>query len=248
MLYKYKSFTDEYKDNIITNSALHFSKVENFNDPLDSRLTYIQNYTEEEIKEYWLANPQYYKTIKEVLDEFGTNEKFIKKQKEINNNYVSKIGVLSLSANPKNILMWSHYSDNHKGLVYEFEPRMFHDKKHNSFTGFPHEIAYVDKYDLLSYIILDDKKKEEQYTKELLTKHTGWKYEEEYRFIDLCNNGEKQFDKNSLKSIIFGAKAQKNDMNYMIELCSENGFNHVQFKKAKIMDGRFEIVIEDLDI
>lgn len=36
---------------------------------------------------------------------------------KLNNN----CGIFSLSATPKNILMWSHYTDAHKGFVIEFD-------------------------------------------------------------------------------------------------------------------------------
>ena len=44
-LYKYTPHNAEYKYDIITKSQLWFSKVENFNDPIDSQLDYSQQYT-----------------------------------------------------------------------------------------------------------------------------------------------------------------------------------------------------------
>ena len=79
-----------------------------------------------------------------------------------------------------------------------------------------------------------------------LTKYEDWKYEKEYRVIEIGFQGEEAFFKDELKSIIFGLKATKNDMDKIIQLCQENSFSHVKFKKAEAVHGKFQLAIKDL--
>lgn len=41
--------------------------------------------------------------------------------KSMKEDYEEKIGVCCFSLDPKSILMWSHYSDNHKGVCLKFD-------------------------------------------------------------------------------------------------------------------------------
>lgn len=97
-------------------------------------------------------------------------------------------GVLCLSEIPDNLLMWSHYADNHKGAVVEF----FVDEND------PFNLFYINyvaktsdaKFDKVSYkknrsylgcSLTDDLQKiREHYT---FTKSEDWDYEKEHRFI-----------------------------------------------------------------
>lgn len=251
-LYKYTPHNnDSRKYEIITKSQLWFSKVESFNDPIDSKLDYRQDYSPEEIREYWenfLKNkPEHPQTITQILHNWGSNTSFVQQQNRVFEDGRSKLGVLCFSKNPENILMWSHYANNHKGIVYEFKPSLFTDKRTSSFTAFPYKVNYPkDKsYEPLSYTLTGDAKKE-QFAYELLTKAKDWEYEEEYRMIDFENSGNKTFKKDSLISIIFGVRTSDVEIDIMKCLCKKYGLCHIQFKKAKFKDGKFEIEIVDI--
>ena len=57
-----------------------------------------------------------------MIDEIGYNSgKFYEFYSKTNDNTIENSGILSLSKRSKNITMWSHYADNHKGLVFELE-------------------------------------------------------------------------------------------------------------------------------
>lgn len=250
-LYKYTPHNnDSRKYEIITKSQLWFSKVESFNDPIDSKLDYRQEYTPDEIKEYWKNFPstkRENKSLEEIQNLYGNNESFVNNLNEEFNIYRSKLGVLCFSKNPENILMWSHYANNHKGIVYEFKPSLFTHKRTSSFKAFPYKVNYPNDrcYNLLSYTLTGDAKKE-QFAYELLTKAKDWEYEEEYRMIDFENSGNKTFKKDSLVSIIFGVRTNDIEIDIMKCLCKKNGLSHIQFKKAKFKEGKFEIEIIDI--
>ena len=241
-LYKFRSFDDLslsesecFTNKIILNSSLYFSEIKNFNDPYDCRLSFQQEYTLSERAEYFtqLADENTCNfTLEQYLEKYPDNQSFIDLRNTITKKLINKLGVLSLSTNPNNILMWSHYSNNHTGLVFQFT-----FKKSSKCFLRPFVVDYEDKYDLLSYT--SDFKTE--VLKLMLTKHTGWKYETEVRIIDLDFQGEKKFKKYELTSIIFGALAKDDDIDRTMNLCKQNGFEHVKFSKAILAPGKFSL-------
>ena len=62
-----------------------------------------------------------------------------------------------------------------------------------------------------------------------------WAYESEYRIIDFDHQGNKPFDKQLLTKIIFGLKASTEDIQNMVMLCQENGFEHVVKRSAEVV-------------
>ncbi len=246
-LYKYRCFDKndaaiKKTENIIKNSSLYLSKISSFNDPFDSRLSFLESYSKQEIVSFcrritdkFNASNEYFN---DICKRYEDVELFMTEQQNTIDSMISEIGVLSLSANPESILMWSHYSNNHKGLVFQFEPIY-----KASCLYPPIKVEYKNEYNLLSYT-----SNEEDRIKELsdllLIKYNDWKYEEEYRKIDLNFIGEKEFYKDELVGIIFGADAEKSDIEKMKQLCEENGFTHVKYKKAVMVPGKFELDIK----
>lgn len=247
--YKYRNFDDmstpineHFTNNIILNSALYFSPIKRFNDPFDCKLSYRQKYSKKEIKRYFihfLKRNSGFARLKDLLKKFGSNQDFNDHQNYSTRKLIEKIGVLSLSTNPNSILMWSHYSHNHTGLVFEFSAA-----QNSKCFDMYHKVDYSEKYDLLSYV----EENKIEIPKLMLTKHKDWSYESEYRIIDMNYQGEKKFDKDELTSIIFGALAKKENINRIIKLCTNNGFNHVKFIQAELSVGEFSLKFKELII
>jgi len=144
--------------------------------------------------------------------------------------------------------MWSHYARYHEGIVYEFTTDLFYGSTNDSFKGpqpFRVDYAKDNKYELLSYA-LTGKDKKDQFVKELLTKANEWRYEQEYRFIDLNGSGNKSFKKESLKSIIFGVNTKKEEIIRIKNLSQEHGFQHITFKQTIFLPGEFKITLVDI--
>lgn len=243
-LYKYRNFSDQFLDNIIKNSSLFFSSIENFNDPFDCKLSYKQNYSKQEIKNYIVTlkelNSDQSHRIKDLKKSFGKKQDFIKLQNRITEQIIASMGVLSLSSNYDNILMWSHYSESHTGLVLEFTPRspMGIDS-----CFFPLiKVEYSETYEELSYV--NDVRLEAQ--KLILTKYKDWEYEKEYRCISLGYQGEKQFHKDELTGIIFGAKASQANIDKVIKLCNEYDYKNIKYMQAKLERGSFSLSFEEM--
>ncbi|MGY3876522.1 DUF2971 domain-containing protein [Aeromonas enteropelogenes] len=83
------------------------------------------------------------------------------------------IGILCLSRNPSSLLMWSHYADEYKGAVVEF------DENHDFFTGlFP--VCYESNRPKIDFNLLEDESGHIRLS-ELCYKPKEWEYENEFR-------------------------------------------------------------------
>ncbi|MBY8124457.1 DUF2971 domain-containing protein [Vibrio fluvialis] len=93
--------------------------------------------------------------------------------REVLNSISQVIGILCLSRNPSSLLMWSHYADEYKGAVVEF------DENHEFFTGlFP--VTYEKNRPKIDFSLLRDETGRIRLS-ELCYKPQEWDYENEVR-------------------------------------------------------------------
>ena len=166
-------------------------------------------------------------------------------------------GVLSLSRNHDNILMWSHYASSHKGFVIEF------DHEHKFFFNKVHPIIYSDERPEM------DLTQVKQSGDLFLTKSKDWAYEEELRMFEplippvkLENGNEfyaytdsdskkeldlsvKLFDlpKESVKSIVFGWKIEDTCRKNIIKIIREKEMTWVRLFSASPDNRCFKMLI-----
>ena len=126
-------------------------------------------------------------------------------------NYLAQQwGMMSFSKSWTDPVLWSHYADQHRGIVLGFET--------SDETLF--SVKYQD--DLIPYDkfkLLNDDDKTNFFFGVISTKYTNWKYEDEVRvFTSLEVNDEKsnhffrKFDEDLLlREVIFGARYQNSE-------------------------------------
>jgi len=210
--------------------------------------SFRQKYSKREIREHikdFVKNSENTKNLtieeqekfrREFEIQSNTNEKFVALREKIFFKQISTTGVVSLSKYNNSILMWSHYADHHRGLVFEFN----YTGKKFDLHEFPHKVEYIDGYGFLSHAVSREERNKQMETI-LLSKYNDWSYEGEYRIIDFDFQGNKPFQKELLTKIIFGLKASPENMNRMVNLCREHGFEHVLFEKAEKVEGTFAL-------
>lgn len=245
LIYKYTPHDKCYKYDIIAKQELWFAKIDSLNDPLDSNLAYRQEYSADEISKC-LSNSNSNTT--QDIEKYCNNSKlFVEHQNELFKLLRAKIGILCMTTNPKNILMWAHYANGHKGIVYEFDKKLFKyseskDSKHKLVKYPPNR-----QYNLLSYT-LPDRERIEQFLKSLIIKAKDWNYEKEVRFFDFSKSGfARKFDPDCLKSIIFGIRTPDYEISTIMDCCKKHNLNHITFKQAEFIPGKFEIKLKKLD-
>lgn len=121
---------------------------------------------------------------------------------------MKRYGVLALSEVNNNVLMWSHYSDEHKGLCLGF------DRNDNNDLGAWEKCAPVIYSEDLPKFEPLDLEDSATVTEVLTTKASFWSYEREWRII-ARNGGTTIPFPGHLKSVVFGfgmPKSQRDEV------------------------------------
>lgn len=185
ILYKYRDWNNLDHKKILKDNTVYFASPKGFEDIYDCNLQesfptlaelyniFLQkskvdypNKTRQQHRKFArdcrkhspLANP---KLLKEKVEKF----------KSISNNC---FGVLCLTANPHNEIMWDKYGNSHEGLCIGFNTSKLFDA--DSIGG--GEVQYTDKLPIIDFI--EDDLKTKIY-KNYFFKKDIWNYEEEYR-------------------------------------------------------------------
>jgi len=132
------------------------------------------------------SNIEIQKEIKAKYDSKYLDELYKTQIEKVNED----IGIFSLSKNWKSSLMWSHYTESHKGFCVGF------DSKHNFFKNYLSddkemfktiiEVKYSEKRVEIPMIL----GQEQDYYEPYITKSIEWKYEEEIRMLTELNSRE----------------------------------------------------------
>lgn len=254
-IYKYKSIdinNNKSKDRIrdlLLKSKLWLSSPEQFNDPFDlSAKIIIQSKGKELRKRYtelYKQNGLSYKErehfvkiqMRQPKNEFeNTLQQIFKKNME-------KCGVFSFAGDPRNILMWSHYSNNHTGLCIQFEPA----KDILIFSG-ALPVDYTSEYPVIDWV----NDFQNSMSNLLLRKYEGWSYEDEYRIIQI-NNAKTylKFNPKTISRIILGCKVSSDIKQFINETLIErkaNGLPPVQILYAKKHKSKYHLHIHSNEI
>jgi Protein of unknown function (DUF2971) len=147
-LYKFQPINECLIENI-KNHQIYFNDPKDYNDPFDSTFYLDLGHSQKEMN---------YEKLKSIISScFGNfieNDKYSKLPPQFplnrtNIRYQTKNHVVScFSGCYKNTLLWSHYANNHKGIVLEF-------KFENCFQGFIHQVGYEIGYPIYKISNLD---------------------------------------------------------------------------------------------
>lgn len=230
-LFKYMSLNDNTKKSL-SNMEFWFARPESFNDPFDCSLSFKASLSSTDYRNYLrkLGMPNEY--IKEQILIAKKNPSFLKQDLEkIFNTVLNRRGVLSLSKQKDNLLMWAHYCRDHTGLVVEFDV-----EKDPTFFQLPVNVKYVKSYSPLDFY----KDPNEAITKTIQTKSSEWEYEQEVRIIKQ-NFGLHSISPDAVKNIYFGCRVGPVDINDVRKSLSNAGVNGVGLYQAVKSHGKFKI-------
>lgn len=222
---KDREYTDKIRrlEDIFVHNQLFFPSPCTFNDPFDSKVLFTFDGSDtEDFREYLDGYYRHYNPMKSdedikkmVAETVKTNffdddtwrQEQIKIFKQILEEESSKLGVISLSEKPDDILMWAHYADGHKGLCLQFD-KIKLDSLINCYCD---KVDYRKVYpSFKEFIHLPD---EDRGKFLLLTKSDHWEYEQEWRLIimpeeNTANLGSRylKYPEQMLTSVIFGCE------------------------------------------
>lgn len=164
-------------------------------------------------------------------------------------------GVLSLSRTPDSLLMWSHYTDSHKGFVLGL------DENHDFFTmpdgagreTKPHSVVYTTRRQTAQV------GRGDFYTQVLCYKSLEWAYEQEVRIFRAFGRNQGDFAKNErkdvklfnvpadcIKEIYFGANIENDLVNRILSAAEGHNLG-VRVFRGGIPSDRYAVIFEELD-
>ncbi len=220
MLYKYRSLCSERNENedstelervkgIIVDNVIWFPYRNTLNDPFDCFPVLCSNGTDKEKYEFCkrainqaypgssdgdkqgLINHFYQNAdIEQLLDDCGMLKKF------------DQFSIFSLSEDKENLLMWSHYANNHSGVCLGFKDLVltgeqplpvFRSKK----------VIYSEQRYSINWL-LEKEERKDKIMESLIRKLEPWSYEKEHRIILPGMGGLVKYSAECLEEIIFG--------------------------------------------
>ena len=230
-LFKYQSLTSPHTIENLQKRQIWYSKPEKLNDPFDCATPYLINLNVTEA-EWQFAQKQLLRWTRDSLskaeaEELKTryfsegklNQKFRDDYHKIvlalidkNPRTYEKIGVVCLSEEPDNILMWSHYSNGHRGICLEFDTNYF--PFNDSLKV--HRVQYKKNYPVIKLVSLISRTLLNLMP--LLTKSIKWKYEKEWRLLHEQGDTPLKYDAKALKAIYFGCAMSNKDIEKVVTL------------------------------
>jgi len=184
----------------------------------------------------------------EVMNSFDTKVKWETIWEDFRQSFGQSVGIFSLTEDPVNPLMWSHYASEHYGIVVEFDDN---DPWFNQRVSPADDLRHLVK---VSYVQNPHPRTWKQLDgfDVLYTKNSEWAYEREWRIIRPLKDGTETkpgivcFDvpATAVSSIIFGCRTHPDlEAEIRAAVTIRADLNHIAFKRAKLVPGgKIELV------
>jgi len=248
--YKYRAINDHTFD-IFVKKQIFAPFPADLNDPFDCGIQ-LEEATHEEAVEFLVRGgkkkdiPEEVtrSNLKSYLDENGTLKQEhvvdINRAMSIAMKHLKTYGVICFSEKPADILMWSHYTDNHKGVCLEFTAEKGSDLANPIIN---YKVTYLPEYPRLKItdFLNDDPSIPSKIV--MWSKAKIWEYEAEWRLIDKKGGQPVDFP-GRLSGIIFGLRCRNKHIKKIVNLTRK--FSGIQSMKVHQVPRRFEIEIKPL--
>ena len=232
-IYKFQSCNDYSLCNL-QQQCIWFSRPETFNDPYDCDINFkIIDSTDANLRSM-LSRMR--------IDRFVNNDEAIemarKATEDIKKKKWANIRVACFTEEYKNILMWSHYANFHKGFCLEFSTDFYPFKPFKTQTML--KISYSAEYPSLS--IKDIPHKLPSLPKRLLgTKYSDWEYENEWRIFS--TEPKYFYDKPALTGVYFGQKMSDENKHKIMSILANSSTVFFEMRRS---DSEFALYAKEI--
>jgi hypothetical protein len=214
-LYKFRHTSDLHLSTLL-NKEIFIPKISSFNDPQDGNLPFryrkeeltpeniykkcieVATYANPSEDQMFIQNEAYRMQKTNPLEDEQHLERFDKIQYDKLNRTT---GVMCLTPNVKNFLMWSYYGDSHKGMCIGYDTKNLIASK---IFGMGGKVLYSNKFPL--FPMFPDGHRI-TFLNLLYTKSKVWKHEDEYRLLHTFKNGNVlKIPTDMVSEIVLGCK------------------------------------------
>lgn len=251
VIYKYRKWDDIFQKTILTERIVFMAPPTSFEDNKDCKL--LKQYdllTEQDIYNKYIelsrrnhsnwTRQQHRRYAREWTIKSPMKDKnYIKQMQEKHFlEFDIRFGVLSLTANPNNLPMWTKYSDNGHGFCVGFDSKIMFE-----YFGGGGPVQY---YEELPRILHNDDYHIEHF-KQVFSKEKKWEFEEEYRTHKFYEQKATISDRQikirteAYKEIIFGWNISEVNKNEIIKTCNDQKLALI-FKKAVLENDTIRII------
>lgn len=270
----FKYMNEDRVEDILIKNKIRFTQPSVFNDPFELKLSMKGFAQESELikqhneefenivrdlydKDYsYLKNKYSFEDFLSKIDKKSglkdfisistsdvIHENFKKKFDEVMNN---TLGILSLTTNPDNLLMWAHYANEHRGFVIEL------DEKHNFFKSKEENNYIYNGIQKVNYSEIRPDKflKDFEFKDLLLVKSKEWAYENEYRIIQKLEDADEvksdiylfKLPRNLVKAVYCGCNMENSKKAKILEILNkEDNFHNVKVYNTTISDKYYKL-------
>jgi hypothetical protein len=242
LLYKYRSWPDEFTERMLKSNEVFFASAKRFTDPFDCRIPRRYDLLSPDqlskvISRYDYPDPE---AIASVCKMDPNSLKFA--QEESVEREVDEFGVLCLSAVNNSVLMWSHYANHHRGICVGFDWRVLDRFRRESVVRDKciDDVTVIYRSDLPILVPYPDLEPVEWVKGILRYKALDWAYEQEVRLFWYGEEGPLKLPKDAIAEIILGCEMPPNERNLVREIVKSCQGNAKIFQ-AKKVQGAFKI-------
>lgn len=237
----------------LVSCELYFCSPSRFNDPFDCRIMPSFQGTPQDFKSVALRlarqqDPGASRQVRRAMVRSAraklNQEFFADVYRTWQRELIDKSGILCLSENRDDILMWSHYAQGHTGVCMEFEYRLG-----QGFFGQAIPIRYALRIPDFSFMKIFAEVQRlpagqrsdamvEFGTLIFITKACQWAYEKEWRIIDFSVDGRhrdglRKFPTEALTGVILGCQMPGDSKQEFIDLLAARFPQSVVYEAAK---------------
>lgn len=238
IIYKYRTWSDPFHKLTLLRNELYYASPSQINDPFDFKITIDLSMLDSSEKREKYIN-KLLRDAAPILKERKINPVLKKRElmirltsetQKMQEEFDStkhewtdkRYGIISFSERWDSILMWSHYSENHKGFCVGYDRKKIEESNLFGVAGI---VNYDDNYPKIDPIA-------DNLLKEILieshTKASDWSYEKEYRLTKLWSDFDPLIEQRTInvpndfiKEIILGLATPQTHQKEIIEIAKQ---------------------------
>lgn len=190
VLYKYRALHPQASRKItldaLTRNEVYFSRPSDFNDPFEGQCSISLTGQD---RGRWTALEEY--------DDFELIEAHRERSREA-------LRVFCLSERKDSLMMWSHYSNSHRGICLGFDA-----SSEGEWFGLASPVRYLDRLPRIEFE--QDSDRGSVYYASALSKSSDWSYEKEWRVADYQPRALRAYPGELLLEVLLGCEMSEHD-------------------------------------